>query len=495
MGIELNEKNRTVASPCRANVGEAKQSTDKNAEAVMTDTCENAGGTDLLIDTSTKTVSPPTRKSMVGVNRVTEQGEKAQISSALENVEEVTSPERSATAELKNDCREESVLKLEWEMAFSAEISEKQYAQVTSPLGVNIPGDKQVTSPSVPKAHMGTAVASPPEPKTCKRTSGTSPHGSKTCLETLVTSPPEIKARTSIWAASPENACTYESGTAKSFPAADTRQSATMISSAEANVRSSTADTIPRVTGTRYRLLDVVRGVTLLNMMAYHLLYDLVYIFGVAMPWYISTTGYVWQQAICWTFIFLSGISCNFSHGNAARGARLLLFGAAMTLVTWLAMPEQLVVFGVLSLLGCSGIIYALLEKSLKKISAKLGLTVSMAAFLFTKGVPSGFVGVGDIPLIRLPNGWYSVYAMFPVGFPTADFYSSDYFSIVPWIFLYFAGFFFWRALRNRSPFELRRAGKLPVLELIGRNTLPIYLAHQPLIYGVLWLIFRIMRN
>lgn len=278
------------------------------------------------------------------------------------------------------------------------------------------------------------------------------------------------------------------------------QQSASVTSLAESETRRDAQVTSParatsRVASVRYRLLDVVRGVTLLNMIVYHLLYDLVYIFGVELPWYTSATGHIWQQAICWTFIFISGISCNFSHGNAARGARLLLFGVAMTLVTWRVMPEQLVVFGVLSFLGCAGMIYALLEKSLKKMPALLGLIVSMTAFLFTKGVPSGFVGVGDLPLIQLPSGWYSVYAMFPLGFPTADFYSSDYFAVIPWIFLYFAGFFFWRALRSRSMFELRGRIKLPALEWIGRNTLPIYLVHQPLIYGALWLFFRLRQN
>ena len=58
---------------------------------------------------------------------------------------------------------------------------------------------------------------------------------------------------------------------------------------------------------TRLHLLDSLRGLALLNMIAYHALYDVVYIFGHPMGWYQGWPGYLWQQCICWCFILLSG--------------------------------------------------------------------------------------------------------------------------------------------------------------------------------------------
>ena len=57
----------------------------------------------------------------------------------------------------------------------------------------------------------------------------------------------------------------------------------------------------------RYRFLDMLRGLNLISMILYHALYNLNYLYGHPMEWYRSTPGYIWQQAICWTFIFLSG--------------------------------------------------------------------------------------------------------------------------------------------------------------------------------------------
>ena len=61
---------------------------------------------------------------------------------------------------------------------------------------------------------------------------------------------------------------------------------------------------------TKQRLwqLDALRGLALLNMLAYHAMYDWVYVFGHAGSWYnIGAPGcHVWQQYICWSFILLS---------------------------------------------------------------------------------------------------------------------------------------------------------------------------------------------
>ena len=53
---------------------------------------------------------------------------------------------------------------------------------------------------------------------------------------------------------------------------------------------------------TKQRLwqLDALRGLALLNMLAYHAMYDWVYVFGHAGSWYnIGAPGcHVWQQYI-----------------------------------------------------------------------------------------------------------------------------------------------------------------------------------------------------
>ena len=70
----------------------------------------------------------------------------------------------------------------------------------------------------------------------------------------------------------------------------------------------------------RYYVLDGIRGLALINMIAYHACWDLVYMFGMDWKWYKSEAAYVWQQGICWTFIFLSGFCWSMGRHHIKRG-------------------------------------------------------------------------------------------------------------------------------------------------------------------------------
>ena len=61
------------------------------------------------------------------------------------------------------------------------------------------------------------------------------------------------------------------------------------------------------MTEKRYAVLDGIRGFALLNMIVYHAVWDFVYVLDFRWQWYRSEAAYIWQQYICWTFIFLSG--------------------------------------------------------------------------------------------------------------------------------------------------------------------------------------------
>ena len=70
-------------------------------------------------------------------------------------------------------------------------------------------------------------------------------------------------------------------------------------------------------------------------------------------------------------------------------------------------------------------------------------------------------------------------------------FFSTDYFSLIPWIFLFVAGYFLHRVLEEEGLNEkLFAKGNVPVLNWIGRHSLIVYLLHQPILYGLGILIF-----
>lgn len=70
-------------------------------------------------------------------------------------------------------------------------------------------------------------------------------------------------------------------------------------------------------------------------------------------------------------------------------------------------------------------------------------------------------------------------------GFYPDWFYSTDYFGLLPWLFLFWAGYYLHKAVGRRRMEPLRRS-VCPALGWMGRHSLLLYLLHQPVIYGVL---------
>ena len=243
----------------------------------------------------------------------------------------------------------------------------------------------------------------------------------------------------------------------------------------------------PKGNRPHYGLLDTVRGVCILSMVAYHGMYDLVDIFGLPSAWYTGLPGYIWQQSICWTFILLSGMCWQLSRHHVKRGLLLVGCGAAISLITWLVMPSQRILYGVLNLLGLSALLLIPLDKALRKLPPWLGLAGAGALFFLTRGVPRGYLGFEGLRLWDLPAALYQWDALAVLGFHSPGFSSTDYFPLLPWFFLYLAGYFLWRVLTpHRKVLELLQPGLRP-LSFVGRYSLLIYLVHQPLLMVLFW--------
>jgi len=231
--------------------------------------------------------------------------------------------------------------------------------------------------------------------------------------------------------------------------------------------------------------LDTLRGITLISMIAYHACWDLVYMFGKDWSWYRSDGAYLWQQSICWTFILLSGYCWSMGRHRLRRGLMAFGGGVIVSVVTLFTMPDCPVICGVLTLLGSAAILTIPLESAWKKIPSRAGLAGSFLLFLLLRDVNSGYLGFEGMRFAAVPRALYSNYFTAYLGFPQAGFASSDYFPLLPWIFLFWTGYFLRRVQLDagaQSTWEPR----LPVVTFLGRHSLIVYLLHQPLIYGVL---------
>ena len=190
------------------------------------------------------------------------------------------------------------------------------------------------------------------------------------------------------------------------------------------------------------------------------------------------------EQTICWVFILLSGFCAPFGRHMLRRGVTVFAAGALVTAVTLVFMPEGRIIFGVLTFLGTAMLLTGVLEPLLKKVMPTVGLTVSAVLFAVCYPVGLGWVGLGGWKLM-LPQSLYANYFTAFFGFYPDWFYSTDYFALLPWLFLFWAGYFL-HGVVGRARMEPLRRSVCPALGWMGRHSLLLYLLHQPVIYGVL---------
>ncbi len=232
----------------------------------------------------------------------------------------------------------------------------------------------------------------------------------------------------------------------------------------------------------RYSVLDILRGISIISMVLYHTMWDIVHIFNKNIVWFKSDLGYIWQQSICITFIFLSGFCFSLSKRKFKRGAFVFLCGTIITAVTLIFVPENQVIFGVLTFIGSAMLLLAVIEPILKRLNSVVGFSLSAILFIAFKSINNGYM-IFDIALPR--TIYKNLFTAF-LGFPPRSFWSTDYFALFPWFFLFVAGYFTFKFMNEKNLMKILGKIKCPPIEFIGRHSIIIYMAHQPLIYALL---------
>lgn len=109
----------------------------------------------------------------------------------------------------------------------------------------------------------------------------------------------------------------------------------------------------------------------------------------------------------------------------------------------------------------------------------------------------AGLVGHCSVPCSffltwGIPKAVYPLPYLAWLGFPSPGFVSGDYYPLIPFVFMYLTGFFAAQAAQASSleaP-TWAYANPIPALAVLGRHALPFYLLHQPVILGVLELVY-----
>ena len=242
----------------------------------------------------------------------------------------------------------------------------------------------------------------------------------------------------------------------------------------------------------RIHLIDEVRGLSIILMVFYHAFFILGDFFGFD---FMSRTQQFFsplQPLFACLFIFISGISSNLSRSNFKRGLRLLAIALGFTIVTAVILPKfgltgAEIIFGILHLLSVSMLVYALIKKPLEKVPTNIGVAVCFLLFVLTFSVQAGKVLWFDLPLSLYQHTFLA-----PLGFPSYGFYSADYFPILPYMFMFFAGTFFGRLEKEGRIPQAWYVSRCRPLSVIGSKTLIIYVLHWPIIFIIGLIISKI---
>ena len=228
----------------------------------------------------------------------------------------------------------------------------------------------------------------------------------------------------------------------------------------------------------RIHILDELRGLCVVLMVIYHALYTLASMFLLPTALKLYTFFYPVEPIFAGIFIALCGFSCRLSRNNLRRGLLLAAVAVGVTAVLFIAMPSQIIWFGVLHCLAVCILLFTALRPLLDRLPPLAGVLVCVVLLLLTWSVPT--VHGGTFLGMALPEALTECNALLPLGFGRV--FSADYFPLIPWVFCFFGGTFAGQ-WREHLPAWCFRA-HVPPLGLIGRHSLLVYVVHQPLIYG-----------
>ncbi|MFC3179606.1 heparan-alpha-glucosaminide N-acetyltransferase [Cypionkella sinensis] len=231
---------------------------------------------------------------------------------------------------------------------------------------------------------------------------------------------------------------------------------------------------------TRIPLIDLARTAALLGMVAFHFSYDLL-MFGLIPYNYAYTpTFYYHARIVAGTFLLLSGLGLWLSHGAGIRWpafwrrfAKIAGAAALVSVATRIAMPEFYVYFGILHAIA----LYSLLGLLALRLPAIV--TAALAA-VFVYGSYHWHTEALNAPLLRF------------VGLALDPATTMDFEPIFPWFGAVLAGIALGK-LGSQTGLWARLVGKptgkwVQIASWPGQHSLLIYLIHQPILMGLVWL-------
>lgn len=219
----------------------------------------------------------------------------------------------------------------------------------------------------------------------------------------------------------------------------------------------------------RYVFVDALRGFTVVLMFVFHFTFDLDYFGLISLDMIRSPFWYFLPRLIVFLFLFTVGMGLFLAHYNKIkwlpfnkRLALITFWALVISLVTYKLFPDNWIYFGTLHSIALVSIVTLLFLRH-----PRICLVVGLALFL-----PSIFLDF-NLPWIELPHA------------------SWDYISPFPWMGASLFGVF--AAHKNLHTWVLPKTLAVKSLKYLGQHSLVIYLIHQPIFFGILYLVSKLI--
>lgn len=232
----------------------------------------------------------------------------------------------------------------------------------------------------------------------------------------------------------------------------------------------------------RFWQIDFIRGVTVLCMVFYHFMWDMMF-FGLYPADVTVGAWRVFARVIATSFLLLVGVSMVLTAARRpaeerdrqwlVRGTKVFGWGLVITVVTRLFLGDAYVLYGILHLIGTAYMLAPILWR-VRRVAPFLGIV---------------FVAVGIVLAQRSPELSGLLPYAIPLGVRPEFYPAVDYFPVFPWLGVVMIGMGIGRLLA--PALERRMAGEQPMrpapavvaqIAAVGRHSLVIYIVHQPVL-------------
>lgn len=232
--------------------------------------------------------------------------------------------------------------------------------------------------------------------------------------------------------------------------------------------------------GSRLKLIDALRGLAVAQMIVYHFIYDLSYFGWIDLAMTRDQPWIGWRTAIVTQFLLLVGVGLvlrtSFKPSAADFWKRWLQIAAAALLVSagsWLIFGPRVIYFGILHFVAAALLIARPLLR-LRTWNVALGAVCTLLGLV-------------------LADHFFDTPPATIIGFMTFKPRTEDYVPLFPWIGVVLIGAGLaarWQEAEWRVPGLLQPLNRNPPRSLLflGTWALTIYLIHQPLLLGALFL-------